>query len=65
MKKRHVTSFYEKNQIPSLNTTKHLFFDKFHAKEVSGPSTTSQVNDYNVLFPRNEEGKVYVGICVY
>ena len=62
---RHVPSCYDKKQLPSLTYTQLLFFDKVHVKQVSGPPTTSRVNDYNVLFPRNEEGKVDVKRGVY
>ena len=43
-----------------MASTQLVFFDEFHVKQVSGTPTTSQVNDYNVLFPRYEEGKVDV-----
>ena len=57
---RHVPSCYDKDQLPSLTSTQLVFFGKFHVKQVCGPSTTIWVNDCNVLFPRNEEGKVDV-----
>ena len=62
---RHVPSCYEKNQLLSLTSTKLVFFGKVHVKRVSGPPTTSQVNECHVLFPRNEEGKVDVQRGVY
>ena len=62
---RHVPSCYKKNQLPLLTSTQLVFFDEFHVKQVSGPLITSQVNDYNVLFPRDEEVKVYVERGVY
>ena len=62
---RHVPSCYEKNQLPSLTSTQLVFFDEVHAKQVSGPHTTSRLNEYNVLFPKNEEGKVDVKRGVY
>ena len=65
MEIRHVSSCYEKNQLPSLKSTQILLFDEFHVKQVSGPHTTSRVNEYNVLFPRNEEGEVDVERGVY
>ena len=60
MEIRHVPPCYDKNQIPSLTPTQLVFFDEVHVKQVSGTPTTSRLNEYNVLFPRNEEGKVDV-----
>ena len=34
-------------------------------QKVSGPPTTSRVNDYNFSFPRDEEGKVGVERGIY
>ena len=48
-----------------MTLTQVLFFDEVHVKKVSRPHTTSRVNYYNVLSPRNEEGKVDMGIGVY
>ena len=49
-----------KKQLPSLTSTQLVFFDKINVKQVSGPPTKSRLNKYNVVFPRNEEGKVDV-----
>ena len=65
MEIRHVTSYYEKTQITSLIPTQLVFFGEVHIKQVSGPPTTSQKNDYKVLFPRYEEGKVDFERSVY
>ena len=62
---RHVPSCYEKIQLPSLTSTQIVFFDEVHVKKVCGPPSTSRLNDCNVLFPRNEEGKVDVERGVY
>ena len=62
---RHVLSYYDKNQLPSLTYTQLVLFDEVHVKQVSGTPTTSRVNDYNVFFQRNEEGKVDMGRGVY
>ena len=62
---RNVPSCYDKNQLPSLAPTQLVFFYEVHVKQVCGPPTTSQVNECNVLFPRNEEGKVDVKRGVY
>ena len=62
---RHVSSCYDKNELPSLTSTQLVLFDEVHVKKISGPPPTSPVNDYNVLFPINEEGKVDVGRGVY
>ena len=61
----HVPSCCDKYQIPSLTPTQLVFFDEFHVKQVCRPPTTSQVNDYNVLLPINEEGEVDVERDVY
>ena len=65
MEIRHIPSRYDKNQLPSLTSTQLVFYDKVHVKQVSGPPIKIRVNDYNVLFPRNEERKVDVGRGVY
>ena len=57
---RHVPSCYENNQFPSLASTKLLFFVEVHVKQVSIPPTISRVDDYNILFPSYEEGKMDV-----
>ena len=61
----HVPYCYNKNQIPLLTSTQLIFFDKVHVKQVCGPPTTIRVNGCNVLFPRDEEGKVDVKRGVY
>ena len=65
MEIRHVPSYYDKNQLLSLTSTKLVFFENIHIKQVCGLPATSWVNDYNVLFPRNEEGKVDAGRGIY
>ena len=47
----HVT---KKNQLPSLTSNQLVFFEEVHVKQVSEPPTTSRLNEYNVVFPRNE-----------
>ena len=54
-----------KNQILSLTSTQLVFFYKVHVKQVCGPPSTSRGNEYNFLFPRNEEGEVDVKRGVY
>ena len=61
----HVPSCYDRNQILSLKYTQLVLFDELHVKQVSGPPTTSRLNDYNVLFQRYEEIKVDVERGVY
>ena len=65
MKIRHVPTCYEKKHILPFKSTQLVLFDEVHAKQVSGLPKKSRVNDYNVLFPRNEEGKVDVRRGVY
>ena len=62
---RHVPSCYDKSQLPSLTSIQILLFDKVHVKQVCGPPSTSRSNECNILFPRNEEGKVDVERGVY
>ena len=62
---RHVPSCYYKNQLPPLTSTQLVFFDEVHVKQVCGPPSTSRSNECNILFPRNEEGKVDVERGVY
>ena len=57
---RHVPSCYDKTQLPSLNSTQLVFFDEVHVKQVCGPPSTSHSNEYNIVFPINEEGEVDV-----
>ena len=65
MEIRHVPLCYDKNQFPSLTSTQLVFFDEVNVKQVCGPPATSRGNECNVLFPRNEEGKVDVKRGVY
>ena len=65
MKIIYVPSCYERKQIPSLASTQLVLSDEVHVKQVCGSPTTSRVNECNVLFPRNEEGKLDVKRGVY
>ena len=65
MEIRNVQDCYDKNQLPPLTSTQPVLFDKVHVKQVCGPPTKSRVDECNVLFPINEEGKVDVKIGVY
>ena len=62
---RPVPSCYKKKQLPSLASIQLVLFNEVHIKKVSRPPTKSQKNEYNVLFPRDEEGKVDVKRGVY
>ena len=62
---RHVPSCYYKNQLPSLTSNQLVFFYKVHVKQVRVPPTTSRLNEYNAVFPINEEGRVDVKRGVY
>ena len=48
-----------------MTPTQLVFFDKVQIKQVRVLSTTSQKNEYNVFFPRDEEGRVDMEIGVY
>ena len=65
MEIRHVPSCYDKSQIPSLTSTQLVLFDEVHVKQVFRPPSTSRSNEFNILFPRNEEGEVNVERGVY
>ena len=56
----HESSWYDKEQLPSLTSTQLVFFDEFHIQQVSGPPVTSKVNEHNIRFPRDEEGNIDV-----
>ena len=62
---RHVPYCYDKTQLLSLTSTQLVFLDEVHAKQVCGPPSTSHSNEFNIVFPRNEEGEVDVERGVY
>ena len=62
---KHAPFCYDKNQLLSLTSTQLVFFDEVYIKQVRGPPATIQNNEYNVLFLKYDEGKVYVEIGVY
>ena len=57
---RHETSWYNKEQFPSLKSTQLVFFDEVHIQQVIGPPVTSKVNEHNIRFPKDEEGNIDV-----
>ena len=65
MEIRHIPLCYEKNHLTSFTSTQPVFFDKVHVKQFFGPPTTSQANECNDFYPRNEEGKVDLKRGVY
>ena len=60
VKIRHAQYWYDKEQLPSLTSTQLGFFDYVHIQQVSGPPMTRKFNEYNILFPRYEEGSIDV-----
>ena len=56
----HVPYWYDKEQLPSLTSTQHFFFDEFHIQEVSGTPTTSKFNEHNIRFSRYEYRNINV-----
>ena len=56
----HVPYCFFKTQLSSLTSTQLIFFDEFYIKQVRGLLTTIPLNDYNVLLPREWQGKVDV-----
>ena len=57
---RLVPSWYNKEQLPSLTSTQLVFFGEVHIQQVSGPPTTSKLDEHNIQLPRDEEGKIDV-----
>ena len=62
---RHVPSYYDTFQLPSLTSTQLVFFDEVHVKQVCGTPSTSLPNKHNIVFPRKEEGEMDVERGVY
>ena len=60
MEIRHETSWYDKEQLPYMKSTKLILFDEVHIQQVSGPPVTSKLNKHNIRFPRYEEGNIDV-----
>ena len=52
-------------KLPSLTSNQLVFFVRIHIKQVSRPTTKSQVNEYIVFFLRDKEGKVDAERGVY
>ena len=57
---RHEPSWQDKEQLPSLTSTKIVFFDEVHVQQVSGPNVTRRLNEDNIRFPRDEEWNIDV-----
>ena len=57
---RHESSWYDKEQLPSLTSTQIVFFDDVHIQQVVVPPVTSKVNEHNIRFSRDEEGNIDV-----
>ena len=55
---RHVPSWYDKEQLPSLTYTQLSFFDEVHIQQVSVPPTKSKLNKHNIQFTSDEEGNI-------
>ena len=65
MEIRHETSWYNKEELPSLTSTQLVFFDEIHIQQMCGPPVTSKMNRHNIRFPRDEEGNVDVKNGLY
>ena len=61
----HEPSWYDKEQLPSLKSTKLIFFDEVYIQQVSGPPMTIKVNEHNIRFTRDKEGKIDVKTVEY
>ena len=60
MEIRHEPSWYDREQLTSMKSTQLVFFSEFHIQQVSVPHMTSNVNEHNIRFPRDEEGNIDV-----
>ena len=49
----------------TLTSTQLVLFDEVHFKQVCGPPSSSWSNEFNILFPKKEEGGVDVERGVY
>ena len=61
----YVPSYYEKNQLTFLALTQVVFFDEIHIQHISGPPTTSRLNENSFSLPRDKDGKLDVENCTY
>ena len=57
---RHGPYWYKKEQLTYLKSTQLVFLDEVHIQQVSGPPMTSNFNEHNMRFPRDEEGDIDV-----
>ena len=60
MEIRHETSWYDKEQLPSMTSTQLDLFDGVQIQKVSGSPVTSKLNEHNIRNPRYEEGNIDV-----
>ena len=56
----HEPSWYNKEQLTSLTSTQLVLFNEVHIQQVSGPPVIIKLIEYNIWFPRYEEGNVGV-----
>ena len=54
------SSWYDKEQLPSMASTQIVFFNEFHVQQVSGPPVTRKVKEHKIRFPKDEEGNIDV-----
>ena len=54
-----------KNNFLLWHQTSLYFFNEIYIQRISGPPTTSRINFYIILFPREKDGKVYVENGIY
>ena len=57
---RHESSWYDKEQLPSMTSTQLVFFNEVHVQQVSGPHVTRKVKEHKIRFPKDEEGNIDV-----
>ena len=43
-----------------MTSTQIVLFDEVHIQQVSGPPATSNLNEINIRYPRDEEGNIDV-----
>ena len=53
-------SWYDEEAFSSLTSTQIVFFNEVHIQQISGTPVEIKVNEYNIRFPRDEEGNIGV-----
>ena len=57
---RNEQSWYDKEQLPYMTSTHLVFFGEVHIQKVSVLHVTRKLNEDNIRFPIDKEGKIDV-----